>query len=68
MTRRQLDREWHAARLAEGPHGYIRERGADTWEKLHAMCVRFMEDWDQWPPAERDFLAYPNPEDRRHVR
>lgn len=67
MRRPQLDREWHDARLAEGPSGYIRERGADTWDKLHAMCAEFMRDWEGRAPDEREVLAYPNPEDRRRV-
>lgn len=57
--------EWHEARLAEGPTGFIRERGADTWKKLHAMCVRLVKDWEALPTAERRAYAFRNPEDRR---
>src|ERR1700677_1443209 len=65
---RRIDAAWHAAMLAQGPQGYIRERGADTWEKLHEMCDDFVRNWEALPPGERLAYAFPNPEDRRPKR
>jgi hypothetical protein len=62
---RQIDARWHDAMLAEGPQGFIRSRGADTWEKLHEMCRQFMQEWERLPHDERLAYAFRNPEDRR---
>lgn len=59
--------DWHEQRMAEGPQGFIRERGATTWEQLQHMCADFVTGWERLPKAQRDGYAYPNPEDRRHV-
>lgn len=56
---------WHEAMMAEGPTGFIRRRGADTWEKLHEMCRLMMADWERRSERERLAYAFRNPEDRR---
>lgn len=65
MRNRPHNADWHAERLAEGPQGFIRARGAVTWDMLQTMCRKFVADWERLPPAERLAYAFPNPEDRR---
>jgi hypothetical protein len=58
-------RAWHEAKLAEGPSGFIRARGAKTWDQLSQMCAAMVADWEKRPAAERLAYAFRNPEDRR---
>lgn len=57
--------DWHAERLAEGPGGYIRERGVTSWEQFQLVMQQLMEKWEAWPEPVRVGYAFPNPEDRR---
>ena len=69
MTRHisfQDDRDWHERMgAAPDPNGFIAQRGATTWEKLHEMCAKFVKDWERLPERDRRAYAFPNPEDRR---
>ncbi len=51
--------------LAQGPTGFIAQRGAHTWDELSSMCAAMVEDWEKRPRAERLAYAFRNPEDRR---
>lgn len=68
MTRRSRHAarpwSWHEAMMNEGPAGFIRNQGAETWDHLHAICQRMMAQWDAAPLGHR-LNPYPNPEDRR---
>jgi hypothetical protein len=66
MVARRLARtwKWHQAMMDEGPGGVIRAKGADSWDKLHEMCARFVRDWEGLPQNERVAYAFPNPEDK----
>jgi hypothetical protein len=59
------DRQWHEDRLAEGPTGFIRSRGALTWDMLHDMCAKMVRDWEALPMTTREAYAFRNPEDRK---
>lgn len=57
--------EWHAARLDEGPTGFIRSKGVTSWDQLQAVMQGLMAHWERMPEADRSRYAFPNPEDRR---
>lgn len=50
--------------MSEGPQGAMRMHGVRTWDELHAACVSFTNEWENWPECERKTYAFPNPEDR----
>jgi len=63
------DADWHdRMSAAPDPNGFIAQRGAPTWEKLHDMCAGFVRDWERLPERDRRAYAFPNPEDRRMAR
>jgi hypothetical protein len=66
MKRRNThSREWHEARLAEGPMGFIRSKGVTSWDQLRATMQGLMDRWEALPDPIRRGYAFPNREDRK---
>jgi hypothetical protein len=66
MKRRKTHtREWHEARLAEGPMGFIRSKGVTSWEQLQSTMQALMDRWEAMPDQLWKGYAFPNQEDRK---
>ena len=71
MTRRRYtaqqaraDAAWHAARMAEGPCGWLAAHGIKTWAQLRRVARTGTDRWEAMPMQARLAYAFPNPEDR----
>jgi hypothetical protein len=67
LERAMVDQDWHEAMMAQGPQGFMRKRGATSWDMLHYLCAVLMAHWERLPAHKREAYAYRNPEDRRRA-
>lgn len=44
--------------MAHGPQGFIRTRGATSWDELSMICLVMVRDWEWMPKAAREAYAY----------